>query len=63
MSLPNIKKTIKRNIENSIGLLSVAGAGGGGKGKAGAGGTAKLKPPETSDLLRSRAYMGVLDLI
>ena len=63
MSLPNIKKTIKRNIENSIGLLSVAGAGGGGKGKAGAGGTAKLKPPQTSDLLRSRAYMGVLDLI
>ena len=63
MSLPNIKKTIKRNVENSIGLLSVAGAGGGGKGKGSAGGTAKLKPPQTSDLLRSRAYMGVLDLI
>jgi len=63
MPIPNIEKRIKRSIENSIGLLSVAGEGGGGKGKGGAGGNPKLKPPEASDLLQSNAFLSVLDLL
>ena len=54
--------SFQKRLDRLQNLNSIQGAGG-GKRKGKAGGQAKLKPPESTDLLQSHGFLGVIDLI